>query len=256
MHALSSHYYFQKNCSEEFLLYSTVLHLFNQVFNTVCFDSIKRHGTDMDEIFFLSTYLLCVGDWASQRESWLNRVGACSNLKPISRLLQHRNEAVLFSTCLRCCSLIDTALWSTERSASWYKVMPVSYQQTFIPWLQSPPTVGTSLWGFCTKNLHFHPLSSYITMPSNNHLRPLVANRSNFLTMPLFIAQWYKSCQEFTEVLFLLRAAKGLILNTGLPPTTFQYRNHQQPAAIHCRCTDLCITEIMQADESWAQTFG
>lgn len=86
----------------------------------------RRHGIDIAEIFLLSTCLLRVGDWASQSESWLNGVSACSNLKPISRLLQHRNEPVLFSTCLGCCRLIDTALRSTEWSASLYKAMPVS----------------------------------------------------------------------------------------------------------------------------------
>lgn len=74
---------------------------------------------DMDELFVSPTRLLGTGDGASQEEKWLNRVCACSNVKPISRLLQHRNEDVLFTTLLcRCCSLIDTALWSTERSAS------------------------------------------------------------------------------------------------------------------------------------------
>lgn len=92
----------------------------------------------VDGIHLLFTCLLRKGEWASQRENRPNGISACSNLKPISRLLQHRNEAVLFSTCLRWCSVIDAALWSTERSASWYKAMPVSCQQTFIPWQKSP----------------------------------------------------------------------------------------------------------------------
>lgn len=99
--------------------------------STACFKDLRKHGIEMDEIFLLSCCLLRLGDWTSQRETWLNTVSAQSNLKPISRLVQHRNEAVLFSTCLCCCccccrSLIDTVLWSAERSASWYKVMPVS----------------------------------------------------------------------------------------------------------------------------------
>lgn len=94
--------------------------------HSVCFENIWRHGIDMDEIFLLSTFLLWMGDWASQSGIWLNGAAACSNLKPIFKLLQLWNEAVLFSTCLGCCWLIDTALGSSKRSASWYKVMAVS----------------------------------------------------------------------------------------------------------------------------------
>lgn len=109
-------------------------------------------------------------DWVSQRESWLKRVSACSNLKPISIPLQQWNEVVLFSTCLRCCSLIDTTLWSAGRSASWYKVKPVSFLQTLIPWCNHPWTAGASLWDFSTKVASFLPNSEPTFIPYNNHL--------------------------------------------------------------------------------------
>lgn len=93
-----------------FLLYL----LFHHSGSFVCFEDVWRHGIDMDEIFPLSSCLLWMCDWTSQRESWLNRVDACGNLKPISRRPLFWDEAVLFSTRLDCCSLIDTAVWSTK----------------------------------------------------------------------------------------------------------------------------------------------
>lgn len=99
--------------------------------NTGRFEDIKRHSVDTDGICRI-LLLLHRGDWASQRPTGFNRISSCSNLRPISWLLQWWSQAVLFFTCLRC-SLIESLLQSAGRLAFWYNVIAVSYLQTLIP---------------------------------------------------------------------------------------------------------------------------
>lgn len=148
--------------------------------------------------------------------SWLKRVSACSNLKPISTRLQQWNEAVLFSTCLCCCSLIDTALWSGRVISPLIQSEACHLPADARSLMQSPPVLRgqvheASAQNFARFRQSQDPLSSHVksTFPANTAKRQQKQNRPNFRAMLLFISRRRETCQEFTGVLFCSEQPKG-----------------------------------------------
>lgn len=111
----------------------TLAHLLSHVWTL---DALKTSkDTVLIQMGSVASFCFCLlhrADWASQRPTGFNRISSCSNLRPISWLLQWWSQAVLFLTCLRC-SLIESLLQSAGRLAFWYNVIAVSYLQTLIP---------------------------------------------------------------------------------------------------------------------------
>lgn len=65
-------------------------------------------------------------------------------------------------------------------------------------------------------------------IPHNNHLLPIIAKQQQNLKLSDNAPFHFPQANNFYRGIVLLRAAKGLILNTGLVPTPSQDGNHEQ----------------------------
>ena len=205
--------------------------------------------------------------WARQRETWLNRVSACSNLRAnLQTAAAQKWGCPLFLPVL----LLLLPNWHStlERRAISFLIQSDACQLPADAHSLTAITPGLPLRLLHEKktkqnkkkktpSLLLNAASTLI--PHNNHFLPITAkqeNLSNFQTMPLFISRRNATCREFKEELFCSEQPKGLMLNTGLFPAPFQDCDHQQPAALRCCHSFVNNTNPAGCSNLWLITLG